>query len=93
MYVPGCGCCDESCEADEEVLGVEGFVDGSGHCCGRGSGSEKCYLMTFLCDWGAGLLIYQVDGDRCRYFWFRQRSFTMRYPHVKSTRVQDGMTV
>lgn len=50
MYVPGCGCCDESCEADEEVLGVEGFVDGSGHCCGPGSGSEKCYLMTFLCD-------------------------------------------
>lgn len=41
MYVPGCGCCDESCEADEEVLGVEGFVDGSGHFCGRGSGSKR----------------------------------------------------
>lgn len=35
MYVPGCGCCDESCEADEEVFGVEGFVDGSGHFGGR----------------------------------------------------------
>lgn len=41
MYVPGCGCCDESCEADEEVLGVEGFVDGSGHFCGRGSGRVR----------------------------------------------------
>lgn len=55
MYVPGCGCCDESCEADEEVLGVEGFVDGSGHCCGRGSGSERRtkvgrYLMAVFCD-------------------------------------------
>lgn len=47
MYVPGCGCCDESCEADEEVFGVEGFVDGSGHFGGRRTKVGR-YLMAFF---------------------------------------------